>query len=393
MNLKRQSVHFDDEIVLWGDTYYYRGTPFGIKKRVERSLNIKKGAAQRDVLKAKKELIDSLEKVGSAGGKNSFSLIAEKYKDVRRLEAKDPKLLSKATLYETVSIMDNHLIPFYGTQRVEEIDQDSFENYCLIKRKSGLNLVNHRKVLNHFFKWCVHRNYLKYRTEVVIPKMAIKQRRKRSVLTEDEIKSLIKACDEKTLLYVSMYLFMGMRNMEICKLKWSDIDFEKKAIFINPENNRRRKSRAIPVNRYVYNLLQQRKQVAKSAWVFPSAIANGIKPYMDPSGGIRKAWARAIEKAEIKRHITPHDLRATFETFMHTNTGFTDTQREKMAGAQIDVQKDHYVSMQAEQLRGLEESVKIEGMDQIIAEKTGQISGGKRGGKMPKREAGKRATS
>lgn len=156
--------------------------------------------------------------------------------------------------------------------------------------------------------------------------------------------------------------------MEICKVRWDEIDLETKALKINKFSNRRRKERVIPINGYVLSLLKEAFKTKKNDYVFPSAISTGLKQHIDPSGGIRKQWAVAIKNSGIKRHITPHDLRATFETFMHTNKNFTDTQREKMAGASIDVQKNICVTMDVEHLRGLEKSVVVSGFDKIIRE-------------------------
>jgi integrase len=387
---KRVPVHFDEEIVLVGKVYYYRGTPFGTKKRREVSLGLEVGAKQKDILRRKSEVLSGLQKVGSKTGKNSFEVISEFYIKHRTEEAEDPTLLSKKTLSETKQLMKDHLVPFFGRVRIEEIDQAAFTNYCANKKKQ-INLANHRKVMNHFLKWCVAENYLKYRHEIVIPKKFILKHREREVLSESEILKLLNAMAElraegliktKHILYVVLYIFMGMRNMEICKLRWDEVNLEKRALKINKLNNRRRKERAVPINSHALILLQELYQGRTTDWVFPSAVSTAEKPYMDPSGGFRNGWEKALERAQLGKHITPHDCRSTFETFMHTNVSFTDTQREKMAGASIDVQKNIYVNMEVEHLRGLEESVQIAGVTEIL--------GGKRGGESQKEPSPKR---
>ncbi|CAB4152743.1 XerC Integrase [uncultured Caudovirales phage] len=381
----RESTTFDPEIVLRDDTYYYRGTPDGLKKRIERTLGLKKGALQRDVLRAKKELVESLERLGSSAGRNNFTSIALRYLEQRELEAKDPTKFSRSSITETRGILKNHLIKYFAKSKIEEINQEEFSDYCKLKKKAGLNLVNHRKVMNHFLKWCTQYNYLRYRPELEIPKFARKEKRQRVVLTDDEIKRLIAACDPQMLLYVSMYLFMGMRNSEILKLKFSEIDFDKKALQINAASNRTRKARVIPINEYVLNILKLRFKDSKSDYVFPSRTKTALVPHLNTLGGIRKPWLKILEASGLSGKITPHDLRATFETHMHINKDFTDSQREKMAGAQIDVQKNNYVSMTAEHLRGLENSVQFTGMDSLMKTKTNEVIGAKRGAKRVKK--------
>ena len=297
----------------------------------------------------------------------NFTVLSEKYIEDRLYEhtgADIERPLSKSTYKEAVYLVTKHLRPFIKRTPVKDIDQPYFNEYCRFKRKSGLNLTNHRKVLNHFLKWCVKNGYMNHRPELEVPKFASKSRRKREILTNSEINALFSVYKMPIHLYVVLYLLHGMRNMEICKLKWSDIDWEKRGLYINPENNRTRKARAIPLNSYAINLLKITHDKKINDYVFPSRSKSGKKGHIDPSGGIRFAWKNALKEAGISRNITPHDMRATFETHMHMRPDFTDTQREKMAGAKIDVQKDVYVKMSIDQLRGLEDSVKIEGMDQ-----------------------------
>lgn len=374
---KREVSHFDNEIFLVNDRYYYRGTPLGTNKRIEKSLGLKKGAAQKDILRAKRDLIDGLSRLGSRHGKNEFSEVAKKYIQDRKDEMENSdsdRALSLRTFYETSSIMQNHLVLWFHRKRVEEIDQADFDEYCRFKR--DLNLVNHRKVLNHFLKWCSKNRYLKARPEIEVPKFAKKSRRERVVLTDDELLRLFKAADGFILVYISLYALMGMRNMEICKLRWDDVDLDTGALRVHKSNNRTRKQRVIPINPFVLTLLRNRKEQTVGEWVFPSRVSEGKTPYMSPQGGCRKAWIKLLSDAKVIREITPHDLRATFETHMHKNTSFTDTQREKMAGAAIDVQKNIYVNMDVESLRGLELSVKVKGLEKVFSEKNGGNSGG-----------------
>jgi hypothetical protein len=62
-----------------------------------------------------------------------------------------------------------------------------------------------------------------------------------------------------------------------------------------------------------------------------------------------------------------HDLRATHQYYTHKRIDFTDTQREKFSGSSIDVQKRHYVSFEADDLRGLETVVQFAGLDGLLS--------------------------
>ncbi len=364
--MSRKKVDFDSDLIIRGSTYWYRATPLGQKGQIELSLKIKVGALKREVLAAKKELLDSLGLVGNTKGSTAFPVLSAKYIAFRKKEG-----LADKTLFEVENIMTRHLLPFFRRYRVEEINQPIFNDFC--ETKKDITVIPHRKVLNHFLKWCMQNGYVKYRMQVDVPKFAKKQKRQREILTPEEIRLLLTNLDAAALLYHSMYLLMGMRNSEIIKLKWEDVSFLKNSIRIDPANNKSRRGRVVPVNSTVKRLLEAFPK--RSKWVFPARFKD---THMDETNPFRSQWERALASAKITRHLTRHDLRATFETFMHKNQAFTDTQREKMAGAAINVQRNVYVTMSADDLRGLEESVQVDGLDAAIKFKVGANTRAKR---------------
>lgn len=378
---KRTQTHFDDEIFIVGDMYYYRGTPIGSKKREEFSLGVRVGAAQKDVLKAKKEKLENRGNVGEKAGKNSFSIVARAYLADREAEAKDPENLSAHSLYESQNLILKHFLPHIGNTRVDELDQQWFNDYCTLKHKQGHNLVNHRKVINHFLKWCVAEKYIRMRPELGIPKKARKERRQRIVATDAEFLKIIETATGNLLLYIVLYAMHGMRNREILRLMKADCDLKAWTIWIDKKNNRTRKSRSINMNRYAHRILSERLHLIEGDYVFPNQRSEGKTPFAQ---NMHKVFKELLGKAGVNQALTPHDLRAFFETHMHTNPAFTDTQREKMVGARIDVQKDTYVRMQAKQVKGLEDSVKIKGLDKLLNSKIKVIRGGKAGGTQAK---------
>lgn len=366
--MKRKPTHFDKEIFIVGNTYWYKGTPKGLSRQVERSLKLSVGSTQRSVKKAKRDLLDELSQLGTDSKTTKYEVVVDKY-----IRFQERKGFAEKTIYEIKSYLGviynhkgqryigKHLGPYLKNKRVEQIDQIVFEDFC--EKNKGKNFKPHAKTLNAFLKWCVQRRILKTKIQIEIPKEHKKKKRAREILTNDEIIGLLNALAGRALLYHSMYLLLGMRNSEIIKLKWGDVDLINGSLWVNPENNRVRKDRDIPINPFVLKMLNDIDK--ESEWVFPSREGSK-KPHRDPSSAYRKSWKKALKEAGIDRHLTPHDMRATFEKFMHTNTAFTDTQREKMAGAKIDVQKNIYVSMRADDLRGLENSVQIEGLEKVF---------------------------
>lgn len=381
MPAQRTAVHFDSEIFLINGVYYYRGTPEGSKIQREKSLKLKAGASQKEIREAKKAYLDSLELLGKNGNTKTENIFDEyrKHREIEKLSGSNDELgfgISDSTYKETKSIVNNHFKPYFKNHSIGDFDQKLFNEYCRFSFNNGLNLVNHRKVFNHFLKWCVKNNYLKYRPEIDLEPAFRKPRRKRVMVTESNIEKLFNQASNKLLLYLSLYLFEMMRNSEIRLLEWSDIDFTKKAIAIKPSSNRRRKGRVIPLNAHIERLLKEVKKASKSKFVFPQVKHGKIDNSKPMSiGGIRKSFKTACKNAEITQKVTPHDFRATGEKYMHMDKRFTDSQREKMAGAAIDVQKNIYVSMDADDLRGIENVVNIKSVNKVIKTRLGKRLG------------------
>jgi integrase len=375
----RFPVKFDKDLFLHNGVYWYRGTPPFAKNRLEFSLKVKEGAAQKVVAKAKKEKLEAYENRGFVKGKTSLGYLGEKYIQSRELEHGQGEL-SEKSLWEDRKIIRDYFKSLHRLE-VAEINQGVFNEFCLENNKRTLH--NDRKVMNRFLKWCVQNNYLRLRPEIELPKFAKKKPRQREILTEDEVIKLFTHLDGPATLYHAMYLLMGMRNSEILKLEWENVGFERQALRVHPMSNKSRAPRAIPMNPWVEKLLRETPRI--NEYVFPSRTPNGKKGHRDTTGAFRDQWHSALKAAGISRHLTPHDMRATFEYWMHKNTAFTDTQREKMAGANIDVQKNIYVTMDVEALRGLEHSVKIQGLDEVLNTKIPSKNGVKSGVKTLKR--------
>jgi integrase len=290
-----------------------------------------------------------------------------------------------------VLFVGKHLGPFLKSKKVEDIDQDLFREFChkMVKKNKNMSFKHHAKTLNSFLRWCRNEGILKSIPEIRVPKKLKVEKRQREILKADEIKGLFTVLTGRPLLYVALYLLMGLRNMEILKLRWDEISFENVSLRVNPMNNRVRRGRVVPINNFVLDILKQlHKETLSSGnpgeYVFPSRKGSR-KPYRDPSTGFYKQFRKALQEIGVERHITPHDLRATYEKYAHKNKDFTDTQREKMAGASIDVQKTIYVTMDADDLRGLENSVQVDGLDEILKNKTEEFLWGKTWGNDPKK--------
>lgn len=345
--------------------YYFRGNLAGHSGRVEMSLKTSDWAEAK---RKKQALVARVATIGMDSTRLQTKELLEQYIEHRRLRVGAAnKPLRPRTVKSDEYIVNDFLIPFMGKLKLSEIDNVTFEQYC--DHFGDMDFSRHRAVLTSFLNWCRKRRNLKY-----VPKFDLPERdkRQRILLTEDEIRSLLTKSKGNVLLYITMYLFMGMRSSEITKLSWDRVDLDLAIVRLRKEDTKTKKARDIPINSFVLSLLRSRSETRQGVYVFPNRkLSKRATNHMDPTG-FKYEWTKALAAAEISRPITPHDLRATFELYTNTNPNFTDTQRERMAGAKIDVQKRIYLgAMTADHIRGLEESVQIEGMQALLDSKIG----------------------
>jgi integrase len=163
-----------------------------------------------------------------------------------------------------------------------------------------------------------------------------------------------------------------MRRSEQVRARWDHYSFEENWVLIPDENTRTRTGRVIPLNPIVKAMLvKRRKEQLASArmkgtpFVFPSRW-RADKPISE--SGIGRFWRDALESAGLKGFgYEPHDLRATGEHETAKDARFTDTQREKFAGASMSVQKRIYLQgYMADDLRGLETAIVLDGLESLV---------------------------
>lgn len=289
-------------------------------------------------------------------------------------------------LYE--SIWANHFEKTFGKVAIGNIDQPAWLKFCA-KTKSISDFQNSRNLMHNFLVWCEMRRFI-----LAIPtlKNPAHKRRRRRVIPPQHLVLIFQRGQNSLLLFTSLALFMGMRRKEIMTLSWDRVDLEARTILLRDEDVKTDDGRQIPITDVVHALLlkrmaEQQASKIKTDWVFPNAMTS--RRHADLRG-LMGSWRRCLldcglaEKAPTKSkskrrkfkivvEYTWHDLRATYEKHSHMSRDYSDTQKEKMVGAEIDVQKRLYVSMDANDLRGLEEVVskQVPELVQVITRKTG----------------------
>lgn len=121
-------------------------------------------------------------------------------------------------------------------------------------------------------------------------------------LEKEEIALLIKACSGNLKAIVIVAINTGMRRGEIFGLKWKDIDYNRRLIYLY--NTKNGEKREVPMNEDVINTLISVRKHPESPFVF--CYDDG-----SPVRDIRKGWFKVLAKTGIKDFVF-HNLRHTF---------------------------------------------------------------------------------
>lgn len=130
-------------------------------------------------------------------------------------------------------------------------------------------------------------------------------------LTADEVKALPAAIDEEPNPFVRaairIYLLTGCRKMELLRLKWTDINFERREFYLR--NTKTKTLHVMPLTSHVELVLQTLPQLGGNPYVFAGHVTG--KHLVS----INKNWQDIRKRAGIP-DVRIHDLRHTVATWL-----------------------------------------------------------------------------
>jgi len=197
------------------------------------------------------------------------------------------------------------LVDFFGDVYIFEISSLAIEKYKTerLTQVKQASVNRELDVLKSMFSRAVEWGMLRENPARPVKKFKVDNRRTR-FLTLDEIKRLTDACSGYMRDIIIVAVNTGMRRGELLGLKWENVDFDNKLIFIPGSLSKNKYNRQIPMNDLVIGILTEIKK-------------NGIKEYVfcgtagKQFGDVKKGFHSALEKAGIT-DFRFHDLRHTF---------------------------------------------------------------------------------
>lgn len=162
------------------------------------------------------------------------------------------------------------------------------------------------KMVKRFFNQCVEKGFI-----LKSPAQNIKTYREpeRVIrhLSDEEVRKLLEVAPEDLKQVITVLLLTGLRYGELCHLNWSDIDFRRRQVIIQPKpdwNPKNFKKRIIPMHPVVQEILSALPKRVETEYIFPDDEGKIA------SGGLRNRIYRIFEKVKVAGNVK--SLRSTF---------------------------------------------------------------------------------
>jgi integrase len=189
----------------------------------------------------------------------------------------------------------------YGETPIASLDRNAISEWTLALELAPQSKVNFRRVLSNLFAYAVKTGIIP--VNPVRDAATVKVRRKKAeILTDEEVKKLVESCPDSVLPAIVLMVFCGIRNNEVFRLEWQEIDWEDNTIEISAEKAKRESHArhvSIPNNaaEWLRPLAKTRGPIAnfKKFHTFTKALqeartAAGWKPGKWPDNALRKTF-------------------------------------------------------------------------------------------------------
>ena len=272
--------------------------------------------------------------------------------------------------------IQNHLIPYFGKHKVNQIKQFDIQTYFNKKSKelSVGSLKKHKMALNKIFEYAVV-NDLCAKNPVTLIKITsdIKETEKHTYTKEQCDKVLEYSYEHRYGLGVYLMLEYGLSRSELLGIMWTDLDFENKLMNINrgvtdvqnantgkmeviigePKNDFRK--RVIPLKEATIEFLKSRLNNSKFV------ICNSKNTVCSPRTWSRRHYSvfmKDMHDYYIKQGIdipmlNPHELRHTRATIWVNDGENIFAVADVLGHADLKMLRKRYAHSDAESTRKL----------------------------------------
>lgn len=251
-----------------------------------------------------------------AAGGLTFHAAAELFHDARKGRVKD-----STRAVDDVRLRRISASPL-GPRLLADLRPVDFSKYLEERRKSASVSTCNREafIASALFKWAIRAGHARRNPLREVEKFSEKGRERETYLTGPEARALVSAADVVMRPVLTCALSTGMRQGECVRLSWRSVDFDRRAIFVEPENAKSGRGRSIKISSDLFSELS----ALHAARSVNAAALDGNDPVFRQKNGkritkevLQRGLARAL-KAAAKAIPAEKLPKITFHTMRHT---------------------------------------------------------------------------
>ena len=275
------------------------------------------------------EFLDEARRDAAAGFVSTGVIFAEAAEEYLRFAEQD-RGCKPSTIRGYRSQLNAHLLPAFGTMRIEDITEREIERWRagITGSRSARPVLsnktkNHQLVLLHaIFRRAVKVYGLRRNPLVNVDRYRVRASGDIEVFSPEEIWALVRAASSEIdgVIFLTA-AFTGLRRGELLGLRWRDIDFEASTIRVRASyaagkltTPKSGKVRAVPMAPDVASALarigQRARFTGEDDFVFAGEAGLPLN-----GDALSSRYERALRTAGLRR-LRFHDLRHTFGTRM-----------------------------------------------------------------------------
>jgi len=267
--------------------------------------------------------------------------------------------------YATQVTYDGYLkkwiVPRWRSYRLTEVKAVEVEKWLKMVALAKGSKAKIRNIMSALYSHAIRWEWAE-KNPITSVRQSSKRQKAPDVLTPEEIAAILKQLSDPLRTMIELDAFTGLRRGELIGLRWEDVDFESLVLHVRrsvvamvegvPKTEASQKD--VPLDAQLAESLSLWKQrspyTAPRDWVFASPHKKGRQPYW-PGTLWRYYGTPAVNRAEVKKHVSYHTFRHTFGTLLNANGENAKVVQELLRHASMKVTTDIYMQAVSTQKR------------------------------------------
>jgi integrase len=227
-----------------------------------------------------------------------FSVLADEVLKQKRIRA--------PATFAAAELRLGRLTEYFGRMRVSQITETTWQAYIEYRRAERANtkFFDDRKYMRQVLALAEKRGLVPRIIDLWIPDVPSCRGRE---IPAGDLLALLRAARPELHFQIEIAVKMGLRLREMLKLRWEQIDWERRIVLLSPEDTKTRRGRQVPIPPDLFDRFRSRLAHRKhtSPFVFPRP-RDPSRPCHDN----KSAWRRCKALAGVPNYRF-HDLRHT----------------------------------------------------------------------------------